>query len=419
MSRELYVELDFGDRRLRVGTLLYSEKMNRHVFSYDTEFLTTGYEISPLRMPLSDRTFGAEYIEDFQGLHGIFADSLPDAWGMRVQDLEFEKIGIYEPTPLDRLAFIGRYSMGALRYVPAQEFDHHEDILKYADLRKSTQRIIQGDVSDVAEELLRAGGSAGGARPKFLVDVNRTDPSQIRYTKGKYDGEYVPVLMKVPVDGDDNWQRIEYVYSVIARKAGLSMPECYLLEGREKEACFATVRFDVHENGQRVHMATLAGLKGEPFRLVRQDYADLFRTTEAITKDHREVVEAFRRMVFNYLGCSRDDHPKNFSFVMDESGTWKLSPAYDVGFSKGEMNHNIMGINGKTMNPTVREFEKIAREFRVHNWKEIIARTTDALKELSYEAQKCGIRETMIRKVTTPVNENVRRVEKDLSLGVE
>lgn len=129
MSRELYVELDFGERRFRVGTLLYSEKMNRHLFSYDTDFLKIGYEISPLRMPLSDQTYGAEYIEDFHGLHGIFADSLPDAWGMRVQDLEFEKIGIYEPAPLDRLAFIGRYSMGALRYVPSRTFDNREEIL--------------------------------------------------------------------------------------------------------------------------------------------------------------------------------------------------------------------------------------------------------------------------------------------------
>ena len=55
MSRQLYVEIDFGDMRQRVGTLLYSEKMNRHLFEYDPAFRATGIEISPIQMPLSDQ----------------------------------------------------------------------------------------------------------------------------------------------------------------------------------------------------------------------------------------------------------------------------------------------------------------------------------------------------------------------------
>lgn len=412
--KKLNVKLDFGNVCHNVGTLYLSEKMGRHAFSYNKDFISKALEISPFRVPLGNDTYTAERNADLYDLHGVFADSLPDEWGKKVQDVEFQKIGMHEVTTVDRLAFVGGYGIGALKYEPSQEFERGFDIVTLAGLRKATQQILSGEVDDVTSQLLRSGGSAGGARPKFLVDLNLKNLSTIRYSTGKPDGDMFPVIIKVPGRRDDQYQRIEYCYSLLGRNAGLNVPDTYLLIGnRSKLSSFAIKRFDINGNGERLHTHTFAGLLGLNFREANVDYSELLRVTGDLTRDHREVVEVFRRMVFNYLGCNKDDHAKNFSFVMNKSGQWFLSPAYDIGYSSGENGLHAMAINGLRRNVTLKDFEKIAKNFEIKEWKSIVAKTCEVLKTWPSIADKYSVPQKYRDAINERIRESIVRIEKD------
>ena len=409
----LHVKIDFGNGLQDVGKLLLSEKLGRYVFSYDTGFIGSDLEISPFTLPLGADSFVAEKNSDLYDLHGVFADSLPDAWGKKVQDAEFAKIALDEPTALDRLAFVGKFGIGALRFEPSGEFEQGKQIVTLAQLRKATQKILAGDFEDVAEELLHCGGSAGGARPKFLVDLDIKTHSKIRYTAGVRDEEMVPVILKVPLRSGDHYQRIEYVYSVMGAKAGLEIPEVYLLTGgKSKSAFFAIERFDVLKTGERLHTHTLAGLQGWNFREVSSDYRELLRITGELTRNHRDVVEVYKRMVFNYLGCNKDDHAKNFSFTMNKKGTWSLSPAYDIGYSSGENGLHAMAINGLRRNATSDDFRRIADDFDIREWKSIVAQTVEALNTWKSLAAEFGVTDRYVRMIQERIKENITRLGK-------
>lgn len=410
--KKLNVKIDFGNVCHDVGTLYLSEKMGRHAFSYNKEFISKGLEISPYRIPLGNDTFSADKNSDLYDLHGVFADSLPDEWGKKVQDVEFQKIGIYEVTAIDRLAFVGGYGIGALKYEPSQEFKKGYDIVSLADLRKATQQILSGEVDNVTTQLLRSGGSAGGARPKFLVDLDLKNLSIIRYSTGKPDGDMFPVIIKVPGKREDQYQRIEYCYSLMGKEAGLKVPDTYLLTGnKSKLSSFAIKRFDIDDKGERLHTHTFAGLLGLNFREVNVDYSELLRVTSDLTRDHREVVEVFRRMVFNYLGCNKDDHAKNFSFVMNKSGQWLLSPAYDIGYSSGESGLHSMAINGLRRNATLKDFEKMASNFEIKDWKDIIVRTCEVLKTWPSIAEKYCVPQKYKDSIYERIRESISRIK--------
>ncbi|MFH0920191.1 MAG: type II toxin-antitoxin system HipA family toxin [Fibrobacterota bacterium] len=408
---KLNVHIDFGDSTHKVGTLFLSENLGRHAFAFDRDFIGTGLEISPWLMPLGSATYTAERNSDLYDLHGVFADSLPDAWGRKVQDAEFQKIGLHDVTALHRLAFVGRHGIGALRYEPAQEFEQGQEAIRLADCRKAAQRIIAGHPEEVTDELLRCGGSAGGARPKFLVDLNLKNPDEIRYTRGQQEGGFVPVILKVPVRGGDHFQRIEYVYSLMARCAGIRIPDTFLLTGKKKgQAFFAIQRFDVDRNAVRLHTHTLAGLLGINFREAVPDYGTLLRVTGDLTRDHRHVTEAYRRMVFNYLGSNLDDHSKNITFTMDKKGGWALSPAYDIGYSTGENNLHAMAINGKRRNALQADFQRVAEDFDVKEWRDIIRQAVDSLREWPALAKKYGVPVKLAAAVWNRIKEHTGRI---------
>ena len=419
--KSLLVRIHFDDKNSHlVGRLFLSDLTGKYHFEYDKSFLSSGLEISPINLSLNSTSFEAQRNEDFYDLHGVFADSLPDDWGRKVQDVEFYKIGMHDPTAIDRLAFVGKYGIGALRYEPSKEFEEGLSIVSLADLRKATQRIIEGNCEDVTDELLRSGGSAGGMRPKFLVDLDIMNLSTIRYTRGQPEGNYYPVIIKTPSKDGDHYQRIEYAYSKMAQKCGIAIPDTYLLTGsKSKQAFFAIQRFDFDKTGGKLHVHTYAGLHGLNYREASPDYSELFRTTQELTRDHSQVVEAYRRMVFNYLGYNNDDHTKNISFVMDKKGKWSLSPAYDMSYSTGKQGFHAMSINGVRQNATAKDFEKMAAGFNVKEWKNIIGKTCESISNWTAIAKKCKVPERYITIVSHRIKENVKRVEKDLGFGME
>jgi serine/threonine-protein kinase HipA len=414
----LYVD----SQEIKVGELYASTEMGRHVFSYNHDFVASGLQISPLQLPLGDKTYIAQKNTGLYDLHSVFADSLPDTWGRRVQDTEFMKIGILEPTALQRLAFIGQNGIGALRYQPAQKFPKSEELIHLAELRKATQRIIEGDVEDVSEQLLKSGGSAGGARPKFLVDIKESNHQEIRYTRGEYSEGFVPVILKVPNIGQemDHYQRIEYTYCRMAKDAGLEIPDSYLITGNKSDlAFFAIKRFDVTSIGPRYHVHTLSGILGIDYRESTPDCSTFLRTIDDITRDNRQVVEGYRRIVFNYIGSNKDDHAKNFSFLMNHKGEWSLAPAYDIGFSKGENDLHQMRLGDKLRNSETGDLRALADDFDVPRWDRIVEQTLAAFEKWPSLAKNNGVPDKYIEIINNKIRENIKRIEKGLSRGSE
>jgi serine/threonine-protein kinase HipA len=336
---------------IRVGTL--AEERGRIYFEYDTQFLATGLNLSPIRLPrepgLQEHTN-----REFGPLPGLFDDSLPDGWGLLLMNRHFRRLGLNlaEVSPLDRLAWLGSRTMGALTYHPAAErnegdttpFDLHK-------LASASLEIFSGEAVDVLPQLLRAGGSPGGARPKVLVGWNPTT-DEIRSGEDDLPEDFEHWLVKFTAGADNtDAGAIEQAYALMAREAGIDMPPTRLFETAEGERFFGIKRFDRYGN-RRYHVHTFGNLVHSNFRIPSADYGDLLKVTSLLTRNHQEVLRAFRQMVFNVLAHNRDDHVKNFSFLLNDTNSeWTLSPAYDLTHTAGPGGEHTMTLAGEGRSP--------------------------------------------------------------------
>ncbi|HLB56594.1 MAG TPA: type II toxin-antitoxin system HipA family toxin [Coxiellaceae bacterium] len=378
---EIKVSLDFGEKKIiPVGRLAI--RNHQIYFEYDLSFLKNALPISPLKLPvepglkIADRNL-------FEGLPGLFYDSLPDGWGRLLLDRLLRQQNILPNilTPLDRLAHVGTTGMGALIYEP----DLHDKIkikkmnLDYLALH--SQKILDGEADNILQTLLALNGSSAGARPKIMIGVDR-DKKNIVYGAHALPKKYMPWMVKFPniIDGHDAGA-IEYIYSLMAREAGLTMTDTHLFSTK-KSAYFATKRFD-RDHQKRIHVHTAAGLLHVDFRTPSLDYQDLLSLTEVLTRDHREVEKMYRQAVFNVLSHNRDDHAKNFSFLMNEQGEWILSPAYDLTFSSGLGGEQSTTVFGKGKNIILADLKKLGLQIKLDNKiiQNIIAQTKDALSQ--------------------------------------
>lgn len=347
--RKLEVRLAFtpGERRL-VGHLAEAER--RIYFEYDAAFLRDPLWLSPFKLPPEpglhehrDRAFGP--------LFGLFDDSLPDGWGLLLMDCHFRRRGV-DPeavSPLDRLAYLGERTMGALTYhPPAHEEAPDHQLLRLHELSCEACSVLEGKSDRVLPQLLRAGGSPGGARPKVLVGVRGED-----LISGEDDlpGGYVAWMVKFHAGAtasDDG--RVEQAYAEMARACGVAMPATRLFETREGDAFFGVMRFD-RERNRRRHVHTFGNLIHSNFRVPGCDYEVLLRVVRVLTRNQADVEQFFRLMVFNVAAHNRDDHVKNFAFLMDEQGVWRVAPAYDLTFAPGPGGEHTMTVAGEGRQP--------------------------------------------------------------------
>lgn len=341
---------------LDVGTL--AEQDHRIYFEYAPAFLDAGLELSPFK--LAARPGLIEHRDQsFGSLPGLFDDSLPDGWGLLLMDRYFRLRG-GDPaalSPLERLAYLGTRTMGALTYHPpsvenADRDDGH--VLDLYKLGRHAQEVLEGDAVEVLPELMRAGGSPGGARPKVLVGVR--DHKMISGEEDLPDGfEHWIVKFAAKADVRDAGP-VEYAYSLMARAAGIEMPTTRLYKvkhGRSVLHYFGVKRFDRSGGNHRSHVHTFANLIHANFRIPSTDYADLFKVTRSLTRNHRDVLRLFRLMVFNVAAHNRDDHAKNFAFLLDDkAGEWSLAPAYDLTYSNGPGGEHSMTILGEGRLPS-------------------------------------------------------------------
>jgi len=330
------IEVFIGE--FRVGRLAFSPAQVC-LFEYDTEWLNKGFSISPFYLPLRPGVFTARN-EPFDGLFGVFNDSLPDGWGKLLTDRWLMEKGLNpgELTILDRLSLVGDGGMGAIVFKPTQNIKNENKKHDLGYYAKEVEKILLVEPTVALDELVNIAGSSGGARPKVLIKI-----------------EGVDWLVKFKASNDpENVGRLEYEHSILAKKCGIEMPETKLFDGKY----FGTQRFD-RLGLERIHTHSAAGLLYASHRLPSLDYTALLQATMALTRDMREMEKIFRQMVFNVFIGNKDDHSKNFSFIY-QNDHWKLSPAYDLLPSDGFNANHTTTINGKGK-PTMNDCVEVAR----------------------------------------------------------
>jgi len=414
---EVYFTRGGGDDSLHVGTL--AEERGRVYFEYASAFLATGLNLSPFRLPFEGSLF--EHTDrDFGPLPGIFDDSLPDGWGLLLMDRHFRSQGLNSRgiSPLDRLSWLGTRTMGALTYHPPADRENVDvAVFDLHDLARQSQELLAGSAADVLPQLLLAGGSPGGARPKVLVGFNPDTGGVISGEDDLPTGyEHWIVKFAAKTDSPDTGA-VEYAYSLMAVAAGIDMPPTRLFTTAEGDRFFGVKRFDrgsargagvspalcvplakpqedvkssspdagrmpaghagetpasratPHEtNNRRYHVHTFGNLIQSDFRIPSADYADLLKATSLLTRNHQDVLRAFRRMAFNVLAHNRDDHVKNFAFLLnDVTGDWTLSPAYDLLPTPGlgPNGEHTMTLAGEGRTPTRHHMLRLAEQINI------------------------------------------------------
>lgn len=344
------------DEKIPVGTLMDS---GRDVaFEYDRGFAATGLQPAPFRLPVRE---GASVFDHSGGMEvfGVFEDSLPDGWGRRLVDRSFRRKFGRAPSVLERLACVGLNGMGALVYEPDMEIDSPQDEFDLPAVADSAMDFDAGKVEDVLPSVRRAGGSSGGARPKALVGFNpktgEACPESVVLPEGF---EHWIVKFNTRTEGDRAGEA-EFRYWQAARRAGVAMSEARLVETSAGKF-FATRRFDRAEGGRRLHLASAAGLLHADFRVPGDEYSILFRLADALTRDASVRLELFRRVVLNVVAHNRDDHLKNFSFLMDVRGRWSLAPFYDFTFAAGPNGWHTLSVAGEGANPKEDDLRRLA-----------------------------------------------------------
>lgn len=346
MDRLNKLDVYYHDRK--VGTMaLYQNRLA--AFAYSDEWLQEGFSISPFSLPLEKRVFVPK-IDPFEGLFGVFADSLPDGWGRLLVDRLMRKNGLNPHTvgSLERLAIVGNTGMGALTYRPTIPLESVYNELTLDEIAKECERILQTDTSEKLDYLFAKGGSSGGARPKILPRIDNED-----------------WIIKFPSSEDSkDVGRQEYDYALCAKECGIEMEEVRLFPSEKTQGYFGTKRFDRVAEGEngKVHMISAAAILETSHRIPNLDYDILMKLTLQLTKSMEECEKLYRLMCFNVFAHNRDDHSKNFSYIYrDREKRWILSPAYDLTYSNSIGGEHATTVNGNGVDPGMEDLLSVAK----------------------------------------------------------
>ena len=406
--KKLKVSLNFGNEDIPVGEMVLSE--SKIWFKYDTDFITSGIEISPFKLPLSNRIYTAESYP-FDGIFGVFNDSLPDGWGRLLLDrtLISKGISLQEVTPLDRLAYVGGHGMGALVYEP--DFSEEADGIKTLELdviAGHIQQIIEGTSTEIIDELYRLGGSSNGARPKIMVGL-QPESEQIIFGTNKLPEDFEYWMVKFPSGSDvSDIANIEFAYYKMATDAGIKMNSCKLLTGNSGRNYFATKRFD-RERQKRLHMHSASGLMHDNFRMSTLDYGNLMDCAFRLEKHKNACEKVLRLAAFNVYANNCDDHSKNFAFLMSDSGKWEMSPAYDLTFSLSFNGMHSTMVAGESKYPGKKHLLDLANHFGIENAETIIEQVKKAVSSWNRYAVACSVNPASKKNIDKILSQNLMR----------
>ncbi len=369
--------------------------MNRRIaFEYTPEFLKLGFELSPFKLPLKP---GVQFSTDrvFDGLFGVFNDSLPDGWGRLLLDRKLKNKGVFPShlTPLDRLRYVGTHGMGALQYRPEFPFTSMEK--KEIELDQLAQECTQFEEKEeepFLDELIQLNGSSAGARPKILVSLD-SKTKLIRASDNHRNHTHPDWIVKFRSSVDPlDMGSIEYAYHLMATIAGVIVPEARLFKSKLCSGYFGVKRFDRNEK-IFLHSHTLSGLLHANHRIPSLDYEAVMKATAILTKNIAEQKKQFRHIAFNVFAHNRDDHAKNFSFLMDENGILSVSPAYDLTFSAGPGGEHCTTVMGNGRSPGKADLLKLAAVSGIDTKDalDILSQVKEAVSQWKQWAQEAGV----------------------------
>lgn len=417
----------------RIGIIHQDISKAYSTFEYDANFINSGIEVSPIRMPLGKNIFEFPALagDPFYGMPGLVADSLPDRFGNAVIEQWLMSIGksLADFTAIDRLCYTGKRGMGALEYVPAsadiKEIDEDinvREMVKFASDVLSNRENISLKANDnlTYSQLVQVGSSAGGARAKALIAWNEST-NEVRSGQMQLGPGYDYWLMKfdnVSKNGDHGledkpeYTLIEYAYYLMAQSCGIAMNECRIYHS-EGDHHFMTKRFD-RENGKKLHMQSLGALAHISYQepgICGYELAAAYM--KEIGLSYKEIEQFYRRMVFNCLAVNQDDHVKNISFIMDRGGNWRLSPAYDITFSYNPVNKWLrahqMTVNGKTVGIGLADLLESGAKMGIkeRRCKDIISEIGASVSGFALFAEQAGIKENTFSFIQSVIDANM------------
>ena len=401
------------------GTIAWDENRQAGSFEYAESFRNKGLDLAPLTMPLQNQQvwlFPSLNHDTFLGMPGLLADALPDAFGKALLDRWLASIGRTFANPVERLCYQGNRSMGALEFVPAQDnYLEKSTALEVDSLVQVAREVLNtkaelnasfdNDAKEAIANIIRVGTSAGGQRAKAVIAYNdktkEVRSGQIAAPEGfthwllKLDG-----VTNANLGDPKHFGQIEYVYHLMAREAGIDMMECRLLEENGR-AHFMTRRFDRTNHAQKVHMQTLCGIAHFDYKILHAySYEQAFQVMRRLRLPYQQAEEMYRRMVFNVIARNQDDHTKNISFLMDQEGKWRLSPAYDISWCYNPQgawtSKHQMSVNGKWDNITEQDMLNVAKNVNIKQPKQIIEQVAYAVSLWPKLAKEFGIPKEII-----------------------
>jgi len=413
-----------------VGAVSWLDDRGYAVFEYDPAFLKKGLDLSPIHMGLDDAkksdgifSFPGLNKETFLGLPGLLADALPDKFGNAIIDAWLARCGRDADSfnPVERLCYTGRRGMGALEFSPpVNRFLDRSVPVEIAELVDLAQEVMshrftldvgigntEKENAEAIMDILRVGTSAGGVRPKAVIAMDdRTGkvvsgqadvPDGYDYWILKFDG-----VRDLELGEPKGYGRIEYAYYLMAKAAGIQMTECRLLEENGR-AHFLTKRFD-RQNGKKIHMQSLCGLAHYDFKVAgAYGYEQAFAVMRKLRLSRADAIQQYRRMVFNVIARNQDDHTKNISFLMNDDGRWKLSPAFDVIYAhnpSGKWTHqHQMSINGKRDHFVLEDLLTVGESISIPKPLEIIREVRGAVERWPKFARKAGVSDQRISEI--------------------
>lgn len=377
-------------------------------FQYQADYLQRFGNLSPFSMQASTALQVAP-AEPHAGLHGVFADSLPDGWGLLLQDRVFRQHGILpsQVTAMDRLAFVGSKGTGALTFSPESDYQTTgQEVIDLATLGLEAQAVFDGQTEHVLSALVAA-GSSGGARPKAQLFFSADNPRQCRTQEKLGDEAWIVKFTSQNLALGHEEGLCEAAYLQLAEMADLNPPQWQLLDAPEQsgaKAWLAVKRFDWLQNTEtgragRLHLHSACGLLDADFRLPSLDYADLIKASRQLCKSPAVGQLQFRRAMFNLFACNQDDHSKNWAFLQDDNGQWQPAPFYDVTFSPHPFNEHATAFLGYGKKPPLRVIQQLAGHAGFADWKQAqqhIQHIVEVISNFAVIAKSYGVQKSTV-----------------------
>jgi serine/threonine-protein kinase HipA len=404
----------------RVGAVAWNAERGLGTFEFEPSFISPDLNLAPLKLPLTaarNRSFSFSELRNstaFKGLPGLLADSLPDKYGNALINTWLARQGRPSDSlnPVEMLCFIGKRGMGALEFEPAiPKGPDTSTKVEIGSLVKIANDILSGREDFTANlsgneekallDILKIGTSAGGARAKAVVAFNpatmEVRSGQVGAPKGfthwiiKFDG-----VTDSQFGATHGYGRVEMAYHLMAKAAEIEMTECRLME-EEGRAHFMTRRFDREPGRGKIHAQSLCALQHYDFTDIRSySYEQVFETMRMLGLPYPQAEQLFRRMVFNVIARNCDDHTKNCAFLMDKTGVWKLSPAFDVchSYRPGStwVSQQSLSVNGKRKDISRDDFLSVARNMNIKKAGNIITQINDVVKNWQSFAEETKVK---------------------------